>query len=241
MVDFTYSVANDTAQAIVNAGLLRSQIETSNITIALDSVTSINDVLTVSFKAAISQTEQTTLTSLVNAHNGYERESDIIKSQILDVNLNPVASLKGDTGPQGPQGIPGDTGPQGPVAIFGSEAEEFLDVSSLQIKTSTLFAAKTYTTQSKPVGRYRIAGLLQIEPNSSSNNYLFQLRIDGVQIGLEMSEEGKDTASDNRNLRPVLGYYDHSTSGTFDIEIWAARESGTLVLHGVNLEIWRVS
>lgn len=125
--------------------------------------------------------------------------------------------------------------------VFGTQAEDFIDTSNTNITTGTLFAVRTFTTQSSPTGRYRISMIVQFEPNSTSTNYLFQLRINGIQIGLEMEEEGKDISGDQRNLRPLVGYYDHTGPGTFDIELWAARESGTLVLHGVSAEKWRVS
>jgi len=283
MLVFTYSIANDTVQAIVNAGLLRSQIETSAITIALDSIVTVNDILTITFKANLSALEHTELTSLVNLHNGYERESDIVKAQVLDANLVPLSTLAGPmgpmgpqgpqgpqglqgppgqvglqgspgatgpTGPIGPQGLQGDVGPQGlqgpqgPSSIFGSEAEDFLDQTEVTISTSTLFPARSFTAQIKPVGRYRISSLVQLQPGSTGSNYIIQLRVNGVQIGLGMSEEGKDKNSDNRNLREMIGYFDNPSQGTFDIELWAAREdhdSDDLVIHGHFLEVWRVS
>ena len=125
--------------------------------------------------------------------------------------------------------------------VFGTEYEDFENLANLNITTATLFAARTFTTLSKPAGRYRISMIVQLEPNSTSANYLFQLRINGIQIGLEMEEEGKDVGGDNRNLRPLVGYYDHPATGTFNIELWAARESNTLVLHGVTADVWRVS
>ena len=125
--------------------------------------------------------------------------------------------------------------------VFGTQAEDFIDTSNTNITTGTLFAVRTFTTQSNPTGRYRVAMQVQLEPNSTSNNYLFQLRINGTQIGLEMEEEGKDAGGDNRNLRPLVGYFDHTGPATFDIELWAAREGNTLVLHGVTAEVWRVS
>lgn len=125
--------------------------------------------------------------------------------------------------------------------VFGTQAEDFIDTSNTNITTATPFAVRTFTTQSNPTGRYRIAMNVQFEPNSTAGNYLFQLRINGTQIGLEMEEEGKDVGSDQRNLRPLIGYYDHIGPATFNIELWAARESNTLVLHGVSAEVWRVS
>ena len=154
-----------------------------------------------------------------------------------------VQGEKGDQGDQGIQGVQGPTGPegpQGPVTNFGSEFEEFINTNNVNVTTATKFAARTFTTQSKPVGKYRIYMLVQLEPNATSSNYLMDLRVNGSQVGLEMEEEGKDVGGDNRNVRPLIGYYTHSNAGTFDIQLWTARESGTLVIHGVSAEVWRV-
>lgn len=126
--------------------------------------------------------------------------------------------------------------------VFGTEFEDFINTTNVNITTTTPTVARFFSTATKPPGRYRIQMEVQLEPNSASSNYLLQLQIFGIgQIGLEMSEEGKDVAGDNRNIRVLKGYYDHTAQGTFDIDLVASRESGTLVIHGVTAEVWRVS
>lgn len=125
--------------------------------------------------------------------------------------------------------------------VFGTEAEDFINTTNTNITTPTPFAVRTFTTTSKPTGRYRVSMIVQFQPGSASNNYEFSLRINGAQIGLELEEEAKDVGSDQRNLRPLVGYFDHTGPGTFNIELWASREGSTLVLHGVSAEVWRVS
>ena len=156
---------------------------------------------------------------------------------------NGVDGVDGAQGPQGIQGDPGPqgpAGPQGPVSNFGTEREYLTDLVNVNVTTATPFAAKTFTTQSKPIGDYRIFMMVQLEPNSTSSNYELSLRVNGVQIGLEMEEEGKDVGGDQRNIRPLLGYYSNPSVGTFDVELWASRESNTFVIHGVDVELWRV-
>ena len=68
---FTYSVANDTLFGAANGGNLKVEIEKSTITIALDSIDTINDDLVITFKADISTAEETVLDGVVAAHNGF--------------------------------------------------------------------------------------------------------------------------------------------------------------------------
>lgn len=129
----------------------------------------------------------------------------------------------------------------GSTPIFGSEFQDFSNLTNVNITTGTLFPARTFTTASKPTGRYRIELNVHLQPGSASSNYLAQLRINGTQIGLEAEVEGKDIGSDIRVPEYFVGYYDHVGPGTFDIELWAAREGGTMVIHGVEAAVWRVS
>lgn len=66
----TYSIANDTLNGAVIGAQLKSEIELSSITVALDRIDTSGDVLNVFFKAVLSAGEVTTLTGLVNSHDG---------------------------------------------------------------------------------------------------------------------------------------------------------------------------
>lgn len=125
--------------------------------------------------------------------------------------------------------------------VFGTEFEDFSDLGNVNVTTSAFINAKTFTTQSKPTGRYRIAMQVHLKPGSPSSNYLLQLRVNGSQIGLEVEVEGKDSGTDIRVPEYLVGYYDHVGPGTFDIQLAAARESSTLIIHGAEAEVWRVS
>lgn len=82
---FNYVISTDTANGKIAPGKLHDEISASNITIAIDSVNTSGDSLTVIFKTDISSQEETTLTSLISTHDGIpganDPESVIIESQ----------------------------------------------------------------------------------------------------------------------------------------------------------------
>jgi hypothetical protein len=69
-VNYIYSVANDTLNGKVNPVTLSQEIRASIITIALDYVQVVGDVLNIWFKATISATEVTELGLVLAAHMG---------------------------------------------------------------------------------------------------------------------------------------------------------------------------
>lgn len=69
---YTYSIATDTANGTVNPTILTNEIASSSIVIALDYIETGGDVLDIWFKDPLSGGDQTTLTSIVNAHTGNE-------------------------------------------------------------------------------------------------------------------------------------------------------------------------
>lgn len=126
--------------------------------------------------------------------------------------------------------------------VFGQGAEDFINTTSLNFNNSTLAELRSFTTASKPTGRYRVAAEVTFDPHSTSNNVRFELRVDGVAIGTLYDNEHKDSGSDIREKVNLLGYFEHTGPGTFDIEIWGSRQSGgSATLHNVIAETWRVS
>ena len=124
--------------------------------------------------------------------------------------------------------------------VFGSEREDFLDTAAVNF-SGAIGIRKTFTTTSKPAGRYRIAAMVQTEPASNQQNDFFELRVNGTNISLRYEDEAKDTGGDIRRTPYFLGYYQHAAPGTFDIEIWGGNQTGTTELNGVICEVWRVS
>lgn len=67
---YTYSVGNDTANGAVAVDRLEVEIQRSSIATSLSSVSALADVLDVAFPTALSGADETTLDSLVAAHDG---------------------------------------------------------------------------------------------------------------------------------------------------------------------------
>ena len=66
----TYSIANDTLNGTVDTLKLKEAVEASSIVPTLNTVNTDDDVLDIVFDSALSGAEQTTLTGIVNAHDG---------------------------------------------------------------------------------------------------------------------------------------------------------------------------
>ena len=68
--NYTYSIANDTANAAIHPRSLDAAIRSSTIVTAIEGLTTGGDVLTVTFKEALSAGDETELGNLVGAHTG---------------------------------------------------------------------------------------------------------------------------------------------------------------------------
>ena len=69
-MEYTYSIATDTANAKVDSVKLTDEISASSITVNLNRIDTDGDSLKVVFDTSISAGEETTLTSLIGAHDG---------------------------------------------------------------------------------------------------------------------------------------------------------------------------
>lgn len=87
---FNYSIANDTANGALSGADLKSEIESSSITIALNDVSSAGDTLTINFKANLSAGEETTLNGVVSAHTGVITKS----AEPVEVEVTPPFANK---------------------------------------------------------------------------------------------------------------------------------------------------
>lgn len=72
----TYSIATDTANAKLDEDSLIVEIGNAAIVPAIDDFTVVGDVITITFKAALSGAEQTTLDGVVAAHQGISAEPE---------------------------------------------------------------------------------------------------------------------------------------------------------------------
>lgn len=66
----TYSISTDIASGKLNTDRLTKDIRASAITVALDSISSGGDVLTITFKADLGNTDKTLLDAIVLSHSG---------------------------------------------------------------------------------------------------------------------------------------------------------------------------
>lgn len=80
---YTYSIAGDTANGVVDSDRLTMEIEDSAIAAALLHIDIFGDVLTLYFDASLSSGDETTLDGLVAAHDGAELRS------LVDVTVDP--------------------------------------------------------------------------------------------------------------------------------------------------------
>lgn len=86
-VNYIYSISADTLNGKVNTVTLSEEIANSAITIAIDHITVVGDVLNIWFKAAISPTEESTLDVLVADHSGQLGVSDTPDTIIAQLTL----------------------------------------------------------------------------------------------------------------------------------------------------------
>jgi len=94
-IKYTYSIANDTLNGIVDSGALTEEIQLSNITIALDYINKGGDDCDTWFKVALSGAEQTTLSGVLAAHTG-EPLKDASSIRIVDDDLESITEVNAD-------------------------------------------------------------------------------------------------------------------------------------------------
>jgi hypothetical protein len=128
-------------------------------------------------------------------------------------------------------------------STFGSQFQEFSSTSSVSYNSTSLFKAYSFTTQSNPAGKYRVALDLHYTPGSTSKVDTFQLKINESQIGLSFIDESNDTGTDIRKIVNLKGYFVLNSTNTFNVELWSCVEhsSVTTTIKAVNVEVWRVS
>jgi len=87
----TYGILADTLNNAVDKSSLTDEIASSSITIALDLIYVLDDLLEITFKVNISASENTTLDSIVGAHTGISIEPE---PQEVNVKEEPAFSSK---------------------------------------------------------------------------------------------------------------------------------------------------
>ena len=92
-VKYTYSIQNDFPYSKVATDRLTEEISVSNITIALDYISTTGDNCDTWFKTSLSSGEQSTLDSIVASHSG-EQLSQVIGVDLFDENRDRSGKLR---------------------------------------------------------------------------------------------------------------------------------------------------
>jgi len=120
--------------------------------------------------------------------------------------------------------------------------EDFSTTSSVLFNTKTYIKAYNFLTSFKQVGRYRVSADIRLQPGDTKKYDAFELRVDGTTISQEVIEYKHKKDSVSRYQITLLGYYDLTSSGTFNIEVWARQQDAkNSYLRGAIAEVWRVS
>lgn len=86
----TYSITNDTLYGVANISNLQNEIANSSITIALESITSEVDTITITFKADLTYEEQLELDSILTQHNGFLDTPLVLENRPVVVNASDI-------------------------------------------------------------------------------------------------------------------------------------------------------
>jgi hypothetical protein len=130
----------------------------------------------------------------------------------------------------------------GPALALGDQFQDFEDATVFTTTSTTNVAAASFTTASKPTGRYRIGLFWDWTISAATSDAIFGLYIDGVLQGTEWREEHSETATQNLP-RSVFRYITFGTVATHTIELRVRNEAGgvTTTVNNVRAEIWRMT
>ena len=124
--------------------------------------------------------------------------------------------------------------------VFGNNFEFYTSPSSFTTNSSSFVTAYSYTTQSLPVGKYRVGYKFNFTSNSQSSSATFRGLQDGVTFFRDLQVELKDS-TDDITYTP-WGYFDVTSQGAKTLELQVVTEgSMTTSIANFELEIWRVS
>jgi hypothetical protein len=127
-------------------------------------------------------------------------------------------------------------------AVFGSEAEDFEDLTTATTTSTTFSDGASFTTAVKSVGRFRIGVFFNYAINVNNADARFRITVNGVQQGPENRVESSETANQS-NWESGFIYYNVPSSQALTIAIQFAAETAgnTVSLFQTRVEIWRVS
>ena len=82
MATYSYSIVSDTQNSLLNTDTLVISVEASTISPTLNNISTDGDSLNITFGAALSTEEQTTLTGIINNHSGDPTPEDIAPQEV---------------------------------------------------------------------------------------------------------------------------------------------------------------
>lgn len=136
------------------------------------------------------------------------------------------------------------TGLVGPPGIFGGVAdfEDFSDLATFTTTAATNQVAATFTSTSKQAGKYRVAIQWDWSYSSTTNDAIFSVWVDGVQVSQEFRYELSNVATQLLNNHWFY-YPTFATVQTHTIELRCRAEiaGSTVTVTQVRAEMWRVS
>jgi hypothetical protein len=127
-------------------------------------------------------------------------------------------------------------------AVFGSEGEDFEDLTTATTTSTTFSDGASFVTASKSVGRFRIGFFFNWSISVTNADARFRITVNGVQQGPESRVELSEVATQS-NWESGFVYYDVPSIQTLTIAIQFAAETAgnTVSLFQSRVEIWRVS
>ena len=86
ITDYSYSIVTDTSNAKFDAGKCEDEIhDDAGIAIAVSTISTAGDAITISMKDALSAGEETSLDNLITAHDGEPLIEDVVQlSEVLE-------------------------------------------------------------------------------------------------------------------------------------------------------------
>lgn len=125
--------------------------------------------------------------------------------------------------------------------ILGDQFQEFSDLTTFTTTSNANQVAASFATASKPAAKYRIGITWNWTYNSTNNDCIFAVFVDGVQVSQEFRYELSD--ANVQLLNNHWFYYPTfatTTTHTIELRCRAETAGSTVSVQQVRAEIWRV-
>jgi len=127
------------------------------------------------------------------------------------------------------------------ASVFGQNADH-AESDGESSTTSTSFQNKlNLTTDTLPVGKYRIGWNYEWNLNSLSDDFEARVQVNNTTDIMEHVQEPKDSGSDQWSNKGGFGVYDLTSEGVLSIDLdYRSPSADTAKIRRARLEIWRV-